>query len=455
MNEHNNQGVVEKMLSRRGFLKVGGAAMGTVVLGGVVAGCGDNVTRVVNPDSTNPPPAPTTMTLKQVNDRRKEIIASKGDYTCANGTVIPAVYVKLRALINSIGLGAGSKVTDYSFSEVMYLFSKEDAQAYLEMPIGVLFNATDFALVSGRTEQSCITICEDMAKRCLLYRERQSGVPYYHLLAEVHGIYELNVMNFTPKYLKSHHTQWGTDVYESLLNSGTPFFYTVPVKKDLVTTKDVYIYDDYEANVRRSEVVALAPCQCTMDHKILADLPSDVQNAFPVDRCIATGSLAEYFIENGIGRKVTQDEAIKTLQNNVELGLTIQQMYNKRGANICSCHYTTCQILGGYAKAFVDQKGTIGNCMEHVSHYYLKYNKAVCIKCGACVKRCTMGAVAMDADGFPAVNGKCVRCGQCGITCPVSARKLEQKESFPELPESLLDDYNLKAEYRMSRGRIS
>ncbi|QEM69848.1 FAD-binding protein [Geobacter sp. FeAm09] len=52
MDEHNKEKTINIEMSRRGFLKAGGAAVGTAVLGGMVAGCGDNVTRVVQTPST-------------------------------------------------------------------------------------------------------------------------------------------------------------------------------------------------------------------------------------------------------------------------------------------------------------------------------------------------------------------------------------------------------------------
>ncbi len=41
-------------MSRRGFLKTGGLAVGTVALGGLVAGCGDDVTRIVKSGDSTP-----------------------------------------------------------------------------------------------------------------------------------------------------------------------------------------------------------------------------------------------------------------------------------------------------------------------------------------------------------------------------------------------------------------
>lgn len=89
----------------------------------------------VTADTIKYEPIKTEMTLEELNERRQQLIDSKTeDYVCADGTVIPNVYVKLRSLLDTYGNGVGSQVHDGSYAEVMYLFTPEDAQAYLEMP---------------------------------------------------------------------------------------------------------------------------------------------------------------------------------------------------------------------------------------------------------------------------------------------------------------------------------
>ena len=70
------------------------------------------------------------MPLDELNRRRQELVDSKTeDYVCADGTVIPNVYVKLRTLANTYGIGMGSDLTDTCFGFWMRFFNEGEAQA--------------------------------------------------------------------------------------------------------------------------------------------------------------------------------------------------------------------------------------------------------------------------------------------------------------------------------------
>ncbi|NTU90065.1 MAG: 4Fe-4S binding protein, partial [Actinobacteria bacterium] len=394
-------------------------------------------------------PSGTLLTLAEMNEMRKQIVDSKEDYTCADGTVIPAVYVKVRSLLDTIGNGVGSEVTDASFGEVMYLFSEEDAQAYLEMPRGKYFTATDFAVDAGHDEAECLAICEDMAARGLLMRSRRGGVAYFHLLAEAHGIWEYNMYQYNAEYVTLHSQQWGTDIIAQLYNADTCFYYAIPVNKEVIAEEEILPYDDYEKIIGRNSVIAVSPCQCRLSHQAVGI--ADPGN-HPLETCITTGEEAEFYIENGIGRQITQEEALTILRRSVEVGMVLQSCHTKDTEVICSCHGDCCDILGSYV-ALGEGMADL-NCLTNLSHYTLEHDKEACIKCGTCQPRCPLFAISIGEEGYPVVASQCLRCGQCATVCPVGARKLVVKEDIYELPQTLLDDYNLKAEYRLRNGMI-
>ncbi len=119
---------------------------------------------------------------------------------------------------------------------------------------------------------------------------------------------------------------------------------------------------------------------------------------------------------------------------------------------ICSCHGDCCDILSSYVALGNDGMAMM-NSTPYLSHYNLVVDHDACIKCGACVERCPLFAITMTEDG-PQVNLQCVRCGQCATVCPVGARKLVHREDSAELPDDMLQDYNLKAAYRLQHEYV-
>lgn len=407
------------------------------------------------------------MTVDEMNAFRRELIDSKTeDFVKADGTVVPNVFVKLRALINSYGLGLGSDMEatlagtpDNHFDEILINFTEETAQAYLEMPWAKWFTATDFAFESGRDEADCLELCEDMAAKGLLMRARRAGVPYFHQLAEAHGMWEYNMFHYDLEYTTAHQMSWSSDVIANLYNSETPFYYAIPCEKEVVADESILPYDDYEAIIKRNTKLAVSPCQCRLRRQVMNDFTEQAGGKecdHPLETCISTGEEAEYYIENGIGREITQEEALEILKTNVEKGMVIQSAYTKATEVICSCHGDCCDILSSYV-ALGSEGAAAMNQFPQVSHYTLEHNEETCIKCGACVPQCPLYAITMDEEtGFPAVGNQCVRCGQCGRVCPTGSRLLVQKpvEEIPPLPDTMLDDYNLKSSYRMAHGYV-
>lgn len=382
-----------------------------------------------------------------------------GDVTLDDGTVIPEVYVRLRNRINRMGKGIGADPAANSWEMIMFLWSEEDAQHELEMPMLETFTVYDYAKASGRTEEECAEILKDMASRCLIYHMNRGGCDYYQLLPHVNGFWEFAELR---EFFENGGAEGdgyeavgafnalgitGVDGMEQEFDNTFPLFRTYPIGPDVIAEDDFAPYNDWRAIIRRHNTITVSPCQCRI---MWQGIGMPYPEEHPQRTCLSLGEMAEYFIENGIGEQITQDEAIAIYEDIIERGMVVESICTKDADIMCCCHGSSCGNLMGF-KATAGQNKPAG---KNFNAYTLDYDAETCVGCGACVERCPMEAISL-VDGACEHNDVCVRCGQCVRVCPVDARILRVRTDWPELPNDYLECHRYLAKERMNRGAIT
>ncbi|MDR0347503.1 MAG: 4Fe-4S binding protein [Coriobacteriales bacterium] len=381
------------------------------------------------------------------------------DFTTNSGKVVPAVYLALRNRINRIGMGIGAGVAGESeWDMLMSIWSEEDAAHELEMPLNKWFNATDYAFVSGRSEKESREICDSLADRALIWRIRRGGIPHYAVAPQLPGYWENHQLLLVARGEVEKAAKFAADCDLAFANGRqfatsihrwvTHFF---PIGKDVVKG-EMFPYDDWEAMLQRHEVFSVMPCQCRQKRDLLGIRAEGcTEDVHPLETCTSYGELAQFYIEIGIARELTREEAIAQVKDNISHGLALEGPRSMAGGTFCACHHDCCLVM-----ATINRSPEPPNIMPTISAYTLEYDKDACIKCYACVERCTMGALSTGEDGLVASNGFCISCGHCVKTCPAQARILVPKdvsETFEIQQDAFADSLEL-ARIRMAQGRI-
>ena len=377
------------------------------------------------------------------------------DVTLSDGTVIPAVYVRMRNRINRIGKGIGSIPNANSWQMIMYLWSEEDAENYLKMPLHKLFTVGDYAEVTGWDEEKCSEILEDQAHRNLIWRVRRGGLAFFSVMPYINGFWEFGELQRTYAGDMAAVAEFDSQGITGVDPNGAtgfdttfPLFRTYPISADVCQDGKLEPWQDWRALIKRNKTITVSPCQCrTMWTALGVPYPKDDH---PMRTCLSLGEMAEYFIENGIGEQITPDEAIEIVEDIIDKGMVVESICAKNADIICCCHCESCGNLMGWRGVNGE-----GSAAQFFSAYTLQYDKDVCIKCGLCANICPMHSITMDGEGGTCVMDKaCVRCGQCVKVCPVHARILTPTPDYPELPEDYLDCNLYFAKDRMRRGQI-
>ena len=436
-------------MSRRGFL-------GAVAAAGVAA---EGLKVAAAPQKAH---AQTVLDPNRVSDvyTNEELDAMimdespvNGDYTAPNGKVIPALYLRLRNRVNRIGYGTGSEIegngTEWDF--LMRMFSEEDAEHYLEMPMYKDFNADDYAATTGRTVDEATAILEDMGSRGLLCIRTKAGVPYYHLLTSEWGIWEYNLDRYYEDgFMEDHNNRAGSDMKIEINDTLRPQLNVMPVSKAVVKG-EMAPHTSWEEVFLRNEIIGVAPCQCRSRANMLGIAAEECEVEHPKETCMIFGDVAKYYIERGEARQLTQEEALALEYDIIDHGMVPEAQWTKQVDFMCNCKSDCCLILSEYAEA----KG-VGNVMPQVSRYNLEYDTDTCIGCGACVERCPMHSITLGDDGVCVMDEACVRCGQCALVCPVEARHLVAKpaQEWMDLPDDMMTDYLDEARRRAAAGML-
>ncbi len=367
------------------------------------------------------------------------------DLVLPDGTIVDKAYVALRNRLNRIGDGLGNDPVESSYEAIMNLWSIEDAQAELEMPLLQWFTAYDYSNISGRPLEECQAILDDFTKRTFVYCVTRGGINYYYLLGWVFGIWEFSIHHFDADFLTM-------GIYGSDVGTGSryPMMHVCPVDRSVVKDHIMIPYRDWQSYVKQQTKACIVPCQCRKAHDSVGDISVADR---PLGTCLMFGEMAEYWLENESAQEIPIEECLAIAQKAVyDDGLIPQLYYSRNPEILCFCDGDVCTALSA-----IKATGGMASSMQYTSAYTLAFDPTRCISCGTCIERCPMRAIQPSETGDYYPTNICVGCGQCALVCPTSARILVPKadDEIAPLPSDLLESYQWRSEDRMANGYIN
>lgn len=172
-----------------------------------------------------------------------------------------------------------------------------------------------------------------------------------------------------------------------------------------------------------SIVVGTCPCRAISEHPCLPP---------PMEVCLFIGDPNASFmgVQNPKYRKISQDEAVKILEDCHKRGFVHTAYFEKSCSNrfnaICNC--CSCCCLG--MKMFELLGHTNKDSSFLASAGYIAEVSDDCNGCGVCAENtCHFKAISMDEEGQKAVINleKCMGCGVCEDACPIGAISLRRE----------------------------
>ncbi|SFM94711.1 4Fe-4S binding protein [Thermodesulforhabdus norvegica] len=282
-------------------------------------------------------------------------------------------------------------------------------------------------------------ILEEMAKKGLIFRIRKGSETRYMAAQFIIGIWEYHVNQLTPELIADLR-EYAPYFFQQAMNLRTPQLRVIPIPGSVTAVQSIMPYEEARRLVEENQPIVVAPCICRKEHGLTGEACDR-----PLESCLVFGLGAQYYMENGLGRQITVQEALKILEEAERDGRVLQPSNAQKITNICTCCGCCCQILKNLKK--LDKPA-----LYVVSRHIAELDEESCVLCGTCVDRCQMDAITLGDDHAVINRDRCIGCGLCVTTCPEEAITLKEKpkELQKDVPASLRETYARMFQERMS-----
>lgn len=330
-------------------------------------------------------------------------------------TMSEEIYRELRKQLDQYSLGFPETKSGIEMKILQKLFTEEEAALYLDLTMQ-LEAPESVAERTGRDLRKTAGMLETMSRKGLIFRLRRDDSVRYAAAPFVIGSYEYQLKNMDRQFAEMMETYMNEGFLVAKEDAFIAPLRTIPVNQALDPSWQVAPYDDAREIIKGKEKISLADCICRVQKGHLeeaCDKPREV--------CLAFGSHADFYVENGLGRYITQEEALKVLDMCEEAGLVNQPASIVNPGGMCNCCGDCCGILRSLNR--------LPNPGERVmSSYFAISDPELCTGCETCIDRCQMNAITLSDNETVVINiDRCIGCGLCVTTCPAEAMLLELK----------------------------
>ncbi|MFX1288814.1 MAG: 4Fe-4S binding protein, partial [Promethearchaeota archaeon] len=293
-------------------------------------------------------------------------------------------YEKLRLFLNQFPVGFRKTQSGVEIEILKRLFTEEEAELATFLTIRPE-QAHSIARRSGRNLAEIVDKLESMAKKGLIFRLRRDNKTLYNATPFMIGLYEYSVKKIDKKLAQLFKDYYYEAGLEEIGASNVPGFKVIPLEGTIQTETTLYPYQMLENSIKNARVISVADCVCRKEAKLL-----DEGCDHPMETCLSFGVAAEYYIENGMGRKITAEEAIQIIKDTDESGLVHAGVNSKHLSNICNCCPCCCISMKGMTQFGQDKQKFMNAIFESI------IDESVCISCGNCVERCPVKAITIE-----------------------------------------------------------
>lgn len=330
-----------------------------------------------------------------------------------------SVYYQLREFLDRFPVGFPRTDSGVEIKILKKLFLPEEAEiALLLTPL-----PEEVSIIAGRAGLDPDELgkkLEAMSRKGLVFRTRREGKTYYNSAPFMIGLYEYSVKRIDEELASLFKEYYETAYMEEMGASDIPSFKVLPIGEHVEADLVPYPFLHLEEEVRAARKISVTECVCRKEARLTGDACD-----YPLETCLSFGAAAEYYIENGLGREIDAEEALRILKEADEAGLVHAGVNTKHLSNICNCCPCCCASMKGITRKGYDRHKYLNALFEAV------VDEEECTACGECAERCPVGAIDLE-DTAVVDRDRCLGCGLCAGVCPGEVITLRPREDMEE-----------------------
>lgn len=344
------------------------------------------------------------------------------------------LYRKIQRQLDRYSIGFPETESGVEIEILRFLLNEEEALIF-SMMTESLESTKNISVRTKRPALELSSLLESMAQKGLLYRTRKDGEAKYCAAPFIHGLLEFQGRDMPKKLVELT----GRYIKEKLKHNmaGESGMRVLPVGESVEAGHRIASYDDAYQILNAQELIVVADCSCRLQYKQF-----DRACAAPMETCLMMGHMAEYYLENRMGRQIDLNEAMKIIKTSRDHGLVTQTPSIHNPIMICNCCKCCCGFLGAVRRTAKPSELVFSN-------HLCRVEASKCTGCELCLDRCLVKAISMNVEKVAEINPvKCIGCGLCMTSCQDDAMilspKPEDQHSKPGEIKSAFTFYDFK-----------
>ena len=304
--------------------------------------------------------------------------------------------------------------TGLELKVLQHIFSHEEAEMAIQLQSTPQY-PEDIAEKIGKAPKETEALLLEMSKKGQILRLGKPGEHKFMAAPFMVGIIEWQLNRFTKEMVEDFEAFQPILMENTFLKGKTRELRTIPIDRTVTDTTEITPYESAEAIIKSSKYISVAECMCRKLSAVKGE-PCDR----PLEVCLQFGAATHFYVDNGMARRINQEEALALLKKGVESSLVIQAGSSQNPGGMCMCCGCCCKPLTAYKKT--DKPYLYAN-----SNYFAVVDEDECTACGICESRCQMDAIPV-VDCSRVDLDRCIGCGLCVTTCDFDAIKLYKKD---------------------------